>query len=121
MLDEKLSLKDMIYEIREKQVMLDSDLAKLYKVETKVFNQTIKRNIERFPIEYCFKLNENEYQNLRSQFVTSSLNNNYGGRRYLPYVFTEYGITMLAGILKSNIAIRTSIKIVDTFVAMRHL
>ena len=81
------NIKSMIYEIRRYQVMLDADLAKIYQVETKVLNQTVKRNINRFPTEFMFQLTEDEYENLRSQIVTSS--DNYGGRRYLPFAFTE--------------------------------
>lgn len=83
-------IKNMIYTIRGKQVMLDSDVAMLYHYETKKINQAVKRNIQRFPEKFCFQLNESEEENLRSQFVTSSLEKeNYGGKRYLPYVFTE--------------------------------
>jgi phage regulator Rha-like protein len=111
------SIKNKIYTIRGIQVMLDSDLAELYGVETRIFNQAVKRNIKRFPESFRFQLNEYEYNNLRSQFVTSSLQ--HGGRRYLPYVFTEQGVSMLSAILKSDIAIEISIKIIETFVAMR--
>lgn len=80
-------IKNMIYTIRGKQVMLDSDVAMLYHYETKKINQAVKRNIQRFPEKFCFQLNESEEENLRSQFVTSSLEKeNYGGRKYLPYV-----------------------------------
>ena len=82
-------IKNLIYTIRGKQVMLDSDIAMLYYCETKYVNRVVKRNIERFPEEFCFQLDENEFENLRCQFVTSSSYQNYGGRRYLPYVFTE--------------------------------
>ena len=115
MLEEKLDIKTMIYEIRGKQVMLDSDLAKLYQVETKVFMQSVKRNIKRFPESFMFQLDNEEYLSLRSQIVTS----NRGGRRYNPYVFTEQGVSMLASILHSNFAIEISIKIINTFVEMR--
>lgn len=110
----------MIYNIRGKQVMLDSDLASLYQVETKVFNQTVKRNIKRFPEFFRFQLTEKEFNNLRSQSVTSS-SNTHGGRRYMPYVFTEQGIAMLSAVLKSDIAIEMSIKIINSFVEMRNL
>lgn len=100
--------------------MLDSDVAMLYNTETKKINQTVKRNKERFPVKFFFQLTESEVENLRSQFVTSSLEKeNYGGRRYLPYVFTEQGIAMLSGLLKSNIAIQVSISIMNAFVEMR--
>ena len=114
-------IQGMIYTIRGKQVMLDSDVAGLYETETKKINQAVKRNIKRFPEDFCFQLTESELENLRSQFVTSSLeNNNYGGRRYLPYVFTEQGIAMLSGLLNSDRAINMSIKIIEAFMAMRN-
>ena len=116
----KENIRNLIYTIRGKQVMLDSDVAMLYHYKTKNINQTVKRNIERFPEKFCFQLNENEVENLRSQFVTSSLEKeNYGGRRYLPYVFTEQGIAMLSGLLKNEIAVKVSISIMDAFVEMR--
>jgi hypothetical protein len=96
--------------------MLDSDLAMLYQVETKVFNQAVKRNIERFPENYRFQLNKEEFDSLRSQIVTSNVK---GGRRYMPYVFTEQGIAMLSAVLRSDIAVQISIKIMNTFVEMR--
>ena len=95
-------IKQKIYTIRGKQVMLDSDIAILYDVETKKLNQAVKRNIKRFPSNYCFQLSETELENLRSQIVTSSgSENQYGGRRYLPYVFTEQGVAMLSAVLHS--------------------
>ena len=109
MLEEKLEIKNMIYEIRGRQVMLDSDLAKLYQVETKVFMQSVKRNIKRFPESFMFQLDNEEYLSLRSQFVTS----NRGERRYNPYVFTEQGVSMLASILHSNFAIEISINKIE--------
>lgn len=112
------TLRSMIYTIQERQIMLDSDLAALYQVETKVLNQAVKRNIERFPERFCFKLNQDEFDHLRSQSVTS---NGQGGRRYIPYAFTEQGIAMLSSVLKSDIAIQISIRIMDTFVEMRKL
>ena len=112
----EIKIENMIYKIRGKQVMLDSDLARLYQIETKKFNQSIKRNIDRFPLEFMFQLTEIEYLDLRSRIVTS----NRGGRRYLPYVFTEQGVAMLASVLHSDVAIKTSIKIINAFVAMRH-
>ena len=116
---EEIKIENLIYEIRGKQVMLDSDVAKLFDYETKYLNRQVQRNQTRFPEKYCFQLNEEEWLNLRCQNVTSSLDNTYGGRRYLPYVFTEHGITMLAGILKSDIAVSVSLKIVDAFISMR--
>lgn len=117
---EETNITDIIYTIRGKQVMLDSDLAILYQVETRVFNQAVKRNSNRFPERFRFQLTEEEYKNLRSQFVTSSGENTHGGRRYMPYVFTEQGIAMLSAVLKSDIAVDVSIKIMDTFVRMRN-
>ena len=116
---EKEKIEDLIYEIRGMQVMLSSDVAKLYNVETKRLNEVIKRNINRFPETFCFQLTEDEYEILRSQFATSSSNNNYGGIRYLPYVLTEQGIMMLSGLLKSDIAVKVNIQIIDAFVKMR--
>ena len=115
---EKMKIEDMIYEIRGKQVMLDSDLAKLFNYETKNLNRQVQRNQNRFPENYCFQLTVQEYETLRCQNVT--LKNGRGQhRKYLPYVFTEYGITMLAGILKSEVAVSMSLKIVNVFIAMR--
>lgn len=112
-------IKNLIYTIRGKQVMIDSDVANLYHYKTKVLNLSVKRNIERFPEEFCFQLTENELENLRFQIETSNANNMRGGRRYLPYVFTEQGIAILAGILKSEIAVKVSINIIKAFVEMR--
>lgn len=115
------TIKNLIYVIRGQQVMLDSDLAELYQVETKVLNQAVKRNILRFPEVFRFQLCKGEYENLKSQIVTSSFqeDNNYGGRRKLPYVFTEQGIAMLSAVLRSDVAIQVSIKIMNAFVEMR--
>ena len=131
------TIKTKIYTIRGLQVMLDRDLAELYDVETKVFNQAIKRNSDRFPENFMFQLTEEEHQNLRSQFVTSSLRSQFvtldgqdslrsqnatlehGGRRYLPYVFTEQGVAMLSAVLRSKTAIQMSIHIINAFVEMR--
>ncbi len=91
------NIKNLIYTVRGKQVMLDSDVAMLYKYTTKRINEAVRRNIERFPENFCFKLTKREVENLRSQTATSSLEKeNYGGRRTLPYVFTEQGIAMLS-------------------------
>ena len=119
-LKEELNIENMIYEIRGKQVMFNSDVAKLYNVETKALNQVIKRNINRFPEEFCFQITDYELRNLilRSQNVTSSWNN-YGGTRYLPYVLTEQGIMMLSGLLKNDIAAKVNVQIIDAFVKMR--
>ena len=114
-----IQIENMIYEVRGKQVMLDSDVAKLFGYETKYLNRQVQRNINRFPEKYCFKLKVEEYEILRCQNVT--LNNKRGEhKKYMPYVFTEYGVTMLAGILKSEIAVVASLKIVDAFIKMRH-
>lgn len=138
------SIKTKIYTIRGMQVMLDSDLAKLYDVETKVFNQAVKRNSERFPQNFMFQLSEDEYQILRFQFGTSStssslrfqngtlddekflrsqfvtLENGRGKhRKYLPYVFTEQGVAMLSAVLRSQSAVVMSIHIINAFVEMR--
>lgn len=103
--------------------MLDSDVAMLYHYETKNINKAVKRNIERFPEEFCFQLTDEEMKNLRFQIGTSKdntiLKEPRGGRRYLPYVFTEQGIAMLAGILKNEIAVAVSINIIKSFIEMR--
>ena len=120
----KKDIKSMIYEVRGKQVMLSQDVAKLYQVETKVLNQTIKRNLNRFPNEFCFQLNDVEIDelSLRSQFVTLNKSNNLRGQhfKYLPYALTEQGIMMLSGLLKSDIAVKVNVQIIDAFVKMRH-
>ncbi len=108
-------IKNAIYNIRGKQVMLDSDLAKLYEVSTSRLNEQVKRNIERFPEDFMFRLTENEYANLKSQNAISS----WGGRRKLPNVFTEQGISTLSGVLNSKTAIRVNIAIMRAFVGMR--
>lgn len=115
------TIKNLIYVIRGQQVMLAGDLAYLYQVETRTLNQAVKRNITRFPENFRFQLTEEEYANLKSQFVISSLEDEsaHGGRRYLPYVFTEQGIAMLSAVLRSDVAIRVSIRIMNTFVEMR--
>ena len=100
--------------------MIDSDLAGLYQVTTGNLNKAMKRNSARFPEQFCFQLTEMEYQNLRFQNGTSSTNKAHSGRRYMPYVFTEQGIAMLPAVLKSDIAVDVSIKIMDTFVRMRN-
>jgi len=116
-----IDIRSMIYVVRNQQVMIDRDLAMLYQVETKRLNEAVKRNISRFPERFRFQLTKEEYENLKSQFATSSLeeDNGYGGRRKLPFVFTEQGIAMLSAVLRSDVAIRVSIKIMDTFVEMR--
>ncbi|MCI8383273.1 MAG: ORF6N domain-containing protein [Clostridia bacterium] len=114
------NIKNLIYTIRGQQVMLDSDVAMLYHYETKYINLAVKRNKERFPENFCFQLTDIETENLRLQFATSSLTKeNHGGRRTLPYVFTEQGIAMLSGLLKNHIAVQVSINIMNAFVEMR--
>ncbi|OPB86630.1 DNA-binding protein [Elizabethkingia miricola] len=112
-------IETSIYTVRGQQVMLDSDLAKIYQVETKAFNQAVKRNKDRFPEPFCFELTAQEWEFLRSQIVTSS--SNHGGRRYLPLVFTEQGIAMLSTVLRSDIAVKVSIEIINAFVKMRQI
>ena len=130
-------IKNLIYTIRGKQVMLDSDVAMLYHYPTKRINETVNRNKQRFPENFCFQLTEEEVKNLKrqpailnlgqennwSQIATSSKNENskYRGKKYLPYVFTEQGIAMLSGLLKNDIAIQVSISIMNAFVEMRKL
>jgi len=142
-----MNIKDKIHTIRGLQVMLDRDLAELYQVETKQLNRAVKRNIERFPERFMFQLTVSEYNSLRSQFVTSetkdgslsedslrcqngTLDKNdilrcqngtssWGGRTYLPFVFTEQGVSMLSAVLRSDIAVKVSIQIMDAFVTMR--
>lgn len=111
-----LKIEDMIYEIRGKQVMLDSDLAKLYQVLTGNLNKSVKRNIERFPENFMFQLTYEEYEFLKFQ---NGISNNHGGTRKLPYVFTEQGIAMLAGVLHSTVAVEMSVLIKNTFVKIR--
>ena len=116
---DNIKIENMIYEIRGKQVMLDSDLAMLFGYETKQLNRQVLRNMNRFPENYCFQITEAEYISLRCQ--NGTLKNGRGEhRKYLPYVFTEYGITMLAGILKSDVAIKMSLRIVDIFITMKN-
>ena len=114
---DETKIEDMIYEVRGKQVMLDRDLAFLYNVETRVLIQKYKRNIERFPTEFCFQMTDDEFKNWKSQTVMS--NNDRIGLRRAPYVFTEPGVAMLSAIIKSNIAISISIRIINAFVSMR--
>ena len=114
------TIEKLIYIIRDKQVMVDSDLAMLYQVETGALNRAVKRNIKRFPEDFRFQLTAEEYENLKCQSGISSLNENgYGGRRTLPYVFTEQGISMLASVLHSDAAVNVSIGIMRAFVEMR--
>ena len=106
-----------IFAIRGEKVMLDADLAKLYGVATKVFNQAVRRNPERFPEDFMFQLTEEEANNLRSQIVTSS----WGGQRYRPHAFTELGVAMLSSVLKSKLAIQVNLDIMRTFARLRQV
>ncbi|WP_407397925.1 ORF6N domain-containing protein [Anaerovibrio sp.] len=111
------NISGLIYTVRGQQIMLASDLAALYQVETRVLNQAVKRNQKRFPERYCFQLTRDEAENLTSQLVMSS--SGHGGRRVPPYAFTEQGIAMLSAVLRSDVAIEVSIRIMDAFVEMR--
>lgn len=115
------NIKNLIYTIRGKQVMLDSDVARLYQYETKNINKAMKRNIERFPEDFCFQLTKKEIDEMWFQFGTTSKNDNlkYRSEKYLPYAYTEQGISMLAGVLKNDIAIQVSISIIRAFIEMR--
>jgi len=117
MANELASIQNMIHEIRGQKVMLDSDLARLYEIETKALNRAVKRNMDRFPEFFMFQLTEDEYNSLRYQFGTS--NERKGGRRYLPFVFTEHGVLMLSSVLNSKKAISVNIEIMVTFIKMR--
>jgi hypothetical protein len=110
-------IQKKIYNIRGEQVMFDNDLANFYGVETRRLNEQVKRNYSRFPKEFMFQLTTAEFENLMSQFAISS--SEHGGRRKLPYVFTEQGVAMLAGVLRSDKAIKMSIQIISAFVSMR--
>jgi hypothetical protein len=117
----EISIKEIenkIFTIRGVQVMLDSDLAEMYNVEPRVLNQAVKRNSERFPENFCFQLIDTEWHSLRSQFVTLETGKGKH-RKYLPYVFTEQGVSMLSAVLRSDIAVKVSIQIIQAFVAMR--
>lgn len=129
------NIRNLIYTIRGKQVMLDSDVARLYHYPTKRINEAVRRNQERFPENFCFQLSENEVESMWSQFATASekienmwsqsvttsktLDNKFRNKKYLPYAFTEQGIAMLSGLLKNDIAIQVSINIMNAFVEMR--
>lgn len=113
------TIENMIFTVRGRQVMLDRDLANLYLVETKVLNQAVKRNIERFPQDFMFQLSKEEFENWKSQFVTS--NSDKMGLRRPPYAFTEQGVSMLSAVLKSKVAIEVSVNIMRTFVEMKKM
>ena len=116
-MNEVVQIKNLIYTIRGHRVMLDSDLAMLYGVPTHRLNETVKRNIKRFPAHYMFQLSDEEWASLISQIAISK--SGRGGRRFAPYAFTEQGVAMLATVLNSEKAIQINIQIIDTFVAMR--
>ncbi|MBN1908988.1 MAG: ORF6N domain-containing protein [Pirellulales bacterium] len=111
-------IEQLILVIRGQKVLLDSDLASLYGVETRVLIQTVKRNLDRFPEDFMFRLDEEEFEILRSQFVTSS---SWGGRRYPPYAFTEQGVAMLSSVLRSPRAVAVNIEIMRAFVRLRRM
>ena len=110
-------IENSIFMIRDEKVMLDADLAAMYGVETRVLVQAVKRNINRFPDDFMFQLNMDEFRNLKSQIVTSS----WGGRRKPPYAFTEQGVAMLSGVLRSKRAVLVNVEIMRTFVKLRRI
>lgn len=118
---EIIDIESVIYEIDGKEVMLDSDLARLYNVETKRINEAVSRNKEKFPMRISWIISENQFQNLRSQIATLNKAGNLRGQhyKYLPYVLTEQGIMMLSGLLKSDMAVKVNVQIIDAFVKMR--
>ena len=118
MMDELAIIENKIYEIRGQKVMLDFDLAEMYGVETRVLKQAVRRNIERFPIEFMFELTKEEAEFSRSQSVTLKTGQGYN-IKYLPFAFTEYGIVMLSSVLKSKTAVEVNINIIRAFVRMR--
>ncbi len=123
-MDKELSIQQIgqrIYFIREHRVMLDHDLAQLYQVETKVLNQAVRRNVDRFPEDFMFRLTKEEHQFLRSQFVTLRTGEWGKHTKYLPFVFTEQGVAMLSSVLKSKISIQVNIVIMRTFVQLRRV
>ena len=117
-MDYLTNVKNLIYDIRGQKVMLDFELAELYEVETRYLNQAVKRNIERFPSDFMFRLTSEEWEDFKvtSQIVISPLG---GGRQYIPYAFTEQGVAMLSGVLRSQKAIEVNINILRTFVNLR--
>ncbi|MCL2373734.1 MAG: ORF6N domain-containing protein [Treponema sp.] len=117
MVSKLAQIQGMIYEIRGQKVMLDSDLAALYEVETSNLNKAVKRNLERFPDDFMFQLTQKEWENLRFQIGISS--GKHGGRRFMPYAFTEQGVAMLATVLSSPKAVAVNINVMRTFVKLR--
>ena len=123
--NELQKIKSLIFEIRGHQVMLDEDLAKIYHVETKRLNEAVKRNNDRFPPEFMFQLTKEEYETLRSRHAILDLKSqiaasSWGGRRKLPFAFTEHGVVMLSSVLNSKIATKINIAVVNAFIDMRH-
>lgn len=116
LVDAKIANKIVV--LRDVQVMIDRDIAELYGIDTKALKQAVKRNVERFPDSFCFELDKDEFENWRSQFVTSK--SDLQGLRYAPYAFTEQGVAMLSAVLRSEKAIKVSIEIMNAFVQMRH-
>jgi len=114
-------IKNLIYTIRRQKVMLDSDLAELYGVKTSNLNKAVKRNLKRFPEDFMFQLTAEEYKDLRFQYGISKDTISRGGRRYLPYVFTEQGVAMLSSVLNSERAVKVNIQIMRTFVRLRRM
>ena len=114
-------IQSKIYEIRGQRVMLDFDLAELYQVETRTLKQAVRRNIERFPSDFMFEITESEYNYLKNSMTSQIvISNERGGRRYMPFAFTEQGVAMLSSVLRSETAIQVNIAIMRAFVAMRN-
>ena len=120
-MDELARIKSLIYEIRGVKVMLDKDLAELYHVTTGNLNKAVKRNIKRFPSDFMFQLDENEFEQLKRDLIFQNGISSWGGTRKLPYAFTEQGLAMLSGVLNSDIAINVNISIMRTFVSLRQV
>ena len=115
------TIQSKIYEIRGQRVMLDFDLAELYQVETRTLKQAVRRNIERFPEDFMFEITETEYNSLKNNLTSQIvISNERGGRRYMPFAFTEQGVAMLSSVLRSGTAIQVNIAIMRAFVAMRN-
>jgi len=112
---------DLVYTIRNKRVMLDQDLAKMYDVETRILNQQVKRNIEKFPETFRFQLTKEEFKDFKDNLTSQNVISSWGGRRYTPYAFTEKGVLMLANVLPSKKAAKFSIHIVETFVEIKNI
>ncbi len=115
------TIQNKIWLIRDKKVMLDYDLSDLYEIPTKRLNEAVKRNLTRFPEDFMFQLTETEHQSLRSQFATSKIPQGRGGKRYLPYAFTEQGVAMLSSVLVSERAIAVNIQIMRAFVKLKEM